>query len=105
MSCFVDMEEIHIGSEIKNVFDERGLTISEFSRRIKTSRENVYSIFKRKTIDTGLLITISDVLNFDFFSIYVNLISPSKDSEIEHLRKENALLKEVNALLKSKEEK
>jgi transcriptional regulator with XRE-family HTH domain len=99
------MEEIHIGNEIRSVFNERGLSISEFSRRIKTSRENVYSIFNRKTIDTGLLITISNVLDFDFFSIYVSFINPTKDPEIDHLRKENALLKEINELLKSKEGK
>jgi hypothetical protein len=105
LSCFVNMAEIHIGNEIKNVFDKRGFTITEFSKRIKTSRENVYNIFARKTIDTGLLLTISNALEFDFFSIYVNFINPTKDPEIDHLRKENALLKEINELLKSKEGK
>lgn len=96
------MEEIHIGNEIKNVFDKRGFSITEFSKRIKTSRENVYSIFTRKTIDTGLLLTISDVLEFDFFSLYVNSINPTKDSEIDRLRKEIEYLQEINSLLKSK---
>lgn len=99
------MEEIHIGNEIKNVFDKRGFSITEFSKRIKTSRENVYSIFTRKTIDTGLLLTISEALEFDFFSIYVSRINPTKDSEIDRLRKENELLNEINSLLKAKQSK
>lgn len=96
------MEEIHIGNEIKSVFEKRGLTITEFSKRINKSRENVYSIFNRKTIDTGLLLSISNVLEFDFFSIYVSSINPTKDSELDRLRNEIEYLKEINLLLKSK---
>lgn len=105
MSCFASMEDIHIGNEIKIVFEKRGLTITEFSKRINKSRENVYSIFNRKTIDTGLLLSISEVLEFDFFSIYVARINPTKDSEIDRLRKENELLNEINSLLKAKQSK
>lgn len=99
------MAEIHIGNEIKNVFDKRGFTITEFSKRIKTSRENVYNIFARKTIDTGLLLTISNALEFDFFSLYVHTINPTKDSEIDRLRKEIVYLEEINSLLKAKQSK
>jgi predicted transcriptional regulator len=61
------MKEIPIGNEIKHVFDKRGFSITKFSKRINKSRENVYRIFNGKTIDTGLLLTISEVLEFDFF--------------------------------------
>jgi transcriptional regulator with XRE-family HTH domain len=105
LSCFADMEGIHIGREIKSVFDKRGLTITEFSKRINKSRENVYSIFNRETIDTGLLLNICEALEFDFFSLYVSRINPIKDSEIDRLRKENELLNEINSLLKSKSKK
>jgi len=43
------------------------MTVSEFARRINSSRENAYSIFKRKSIDTDLLQTVSTVLGHDFF--------------------------------------
>jgi len=85
--CFMT---IHIGNKIKQIFTKKGMTISEFGRRINKSRENVYSIFNRKTIDTGLLQKISDVLEYDFFQYY----TPLKD-EVLKLKKENALLKEI----------
>jgi len=61
---------VHIGEQIRQILRERGMTVSEFSRRIITSRENVYTIFKRKTIDTVLLQKIGQVLNHNFFSHY-----------------------------------
>lgn len=68
LSIFENM--IHIGNQIKQVLEERGLTISEFARRINFSRENVYSIFKRPTMDIALLQKINKVLDYDFFQYY-----------------------------------
>lgn len=81
---------LNIGNKIKQVFDKKGMTVSEFGRRINKSRENVYSIFKRKTIDTGLLSKIGEVLEFDFFQYYTGL-----GKEVEKLKKENTFLKEL----------
>jgi transcriptional regulator with XRE-family HTH domain len=53
------MEDIHIGEKIKKVLESKGITVTEFAKRINKSRENIYSIFTRKTIDTGLLKSIS----------------------------------------------
>ena len=95
---FVYMKEIHIGKEIHEVFINRGLTITEFAKRINKSRENVYNIFTRKSIDTDLLLVISDVLRFDFFLLYI--ITSKDKEEIENLKKEVDLLRELNELLK-----
>lgn len=81
---------VHIGEEIKKVFDERGISVSEFGRRISTSRENVYGIFKRETIDTGLLVKISKVLDHDFFRYYTTLTQ-----EMIDLKKELTLFKNI----------
>lgn len=70
---------IHIGNKIKAVLKEKGLTVSEFARRINTSRENVYGIFKRQTVDTGLLHKINDVLGHDFFQYYDAKISVANE--------------------------
>ncbi len=102
--CFASMDKLHIGSEIKGIVEAKGISITEFSKRINKSRENVYSIFNRKTIDTGLLFTISKVLEFDFFSLYIPLIDPSKINEIDTLKNEINLLREINKLLKDKYE-
>lgn len=85
---------IHIGNKIKSVVTKQGITVSEFGRRINKSRENVYSIFKRKTIDTGLLMNISKVLDHDFFEYYT--------PELQKLKEENQTLKDMIKFLKSK---
>ena len=59
-------EDVHYGQAVKNKLRERGMTISEFSRRIICSRSNVYDIFKRKFIDIPLLEKISEVLRYNF---------------------------------------
>jgi len=91
-----------IGAQIRGVIEERGMTVTEFASRINKSRENAYSIFNRKTIDTNLLQLISEVLDFDFFK----QMSPSYqqlEAELEKVRAENSLLKDYNALLKQQQ--
>lgn len=58
----------NFGVEIRKVIRQRGMTVSEFARRINKSRENAYDIFRRKSLDTDLLSTISQVLDYDFLS-------------------------------------
>ena len=95
------MVDNHIGQQIKIVIEQKGITITEFAKRINKSRENVYSIFTRKTIDTGLLAVISDVLDYDFFK---NLSKTYKaiESELQEIREQNEFLKEYANFLKSK---
>ncbi|MFY7669392.1 MAG: helix-turn-helix domain-containing protein [Crocinitomicaceae bacterium] len=93
------MEEIHIGQKIKEVFDTKGISVTEFARRINKSRENMYSIFSRKTIDTGLLLAISRVLEFDFFRLY-SKSNYVLQEEVQKLREENLLLKDYTTLLR-----
>ena len=57
---------VHLGQEVKKKVKERGMTVSEFARRIICSRSNVYDIFKREYIDISLLQRISKVLNYNF---------------------------------------
>lgn len=61
---------IHIGSIIKEKFDELELSVSWFAKELCCDRTNVYSIFKRESIDTSLLVKISLILNHDFFQYY-----------------------------------
>lgn len=62
-----NQERLHIGHLIKSVFDETGMTVAEFARRIHTARPNVYSIFERYDIGVEQLVIISFVLNHNFF--------------------------------------
>ena len=63
---------IHIGSIIKKEFDEQGLSASWFAKQLCCDRTNIYSIFKRESIDTTLLVKISTILKHDFFKYYSN---------------------------------
>lgn len=63
---------IHIGSIIKNKFDELELSVTWFAKELCCDRTNVYSIFKRESIDTALLVKISTILKHDFFKYYSN---------------------------------
>lgn len=115
---------LHIGKLIRQHLEEVGMTKSEFARRISTSPQNIYGIFKRKSCDTELLRDISKVLNFDFFQYYSTsaLIMDEKSGgkggvitamdlkrELDHnrkeldiLRSENEYLKEIHRLMKEK---
>jgi len=93
------MSDVNIGEHIKNVVEQRGYSITEFAKRINKSRENVYSIFTRKSIDTALLQTISTILDYDFFALFNDNESRAA-KEINQLTKENILLKEMIELLK-----
>jgi hypothetical protein len=95
------MNEIHIGEEIKKVFERKNLSVSEFARRINKSRENVYDIFTRQTIDTGLLITISTILEYNFFLMYSEKYQ-QRNYDLDTLVKENQMLKDVIDTLKMK---
>ncbi|WP_333819767.1 hypothetical protein, partial [Ohtaekwangia sp.] len=58
-----------------------------------TSPRNVYSIFKREEIKTDLLKIISEVLNYNFFSLYVNSIKYKEPSIL--IRKPNSTRSKV----------
>jgi hypothetical protein len=96
------MEEFNIGAQIKSVVESRGMSVTEFAKRINKSRENCYSIFLRKTIDTGLLQNISTVLQHDFFMQYSTSYKQMEE-ETQKLRDENILLKEYTTFLKKKD--
>jgi hypothetical protein len=63
--------QLHIGKEIEKIYQNSGMKLSEFAKRINTSSRNVYSIFERPEIKTDQLAKISEVLRFNFFSLYM----------------------------------
>lgn len=82
------MNDIHIGQLIKSVFDESGMSIAEFARRINCERTNIYKIFARKSIDVGLLVNISNALQHNF----LDDISRLAGLNSEHCTKLNVCL-------------
>lgn len=61
---------ISIGTKIRKRLDERGETVVWLARRLSCSRTNVYKIFEKQDLDSGLLLRISTVLEHDFFQYY-----------------------------------
>ena len=62
--------KIHIGNEIRRVLSEKGMTNRALAEFIGTGERNIYTLFRKETIDTGMLKKISEALNHDFFKIY-----------------------------------
>lgn len=113
---------LHIGEKIKARAKELRIGPTELSRMINTSKQNVYGIYKRKTVDTELLRKLSNALQFDFFRLYTGHevlafndgTEPYKttqkdqaekslselENQLEIMRKELVDLKEKNELLK-----
>lgn len=61
---------IHIGSEIRRVMEEQGRSPSWLAKRINCERSNIYSIYKRESIDCKLLAKIGDTLGVNFFEYF-----------------------------------
>lgn len=63
---------IHIGNLIETELRRQERSVSWFARKLCCERTNVYSIFKRHSIDTDLLLRISHILHYDFFALYTD---------------------------------
>lgn len=59
---------LHIGQLIEQELRRSGRSVTWFARQIHCDRVNAYDIFRRKSIDTSLLLRISIALNHDFFT-------------------------------------
>jgi hypothetical protein len=61
---------VHIGKKIKQQLSVKKMSVPDFASKINTTRNNVYNIFVRQSIDTELLYKICVILNHDFFQYY-----------------------------------
>ena len=119
--------KVHIGKKIKEAVKKSGMSVTEFAGKINYSRRNIYSIFVKESMDTGLLAKISEVLEQDFFvhfretpekkklydelaenpdeAKYYEILKKNYEIRVTELVKEVEYLKEINALLKGKMER
>ncbi len=84
------MATVEIGQKIKEVFDQRQMKLTDFADELGTVRQNVYRIFKKRHLDTGLLLKISQVLNHNFFQYYVADPNERTDEKIKLLKSETS---------------
>ena len=66
MDFIENIRDIHIGTIIQEKLTEKSMTITGLADKINRERTTVHDIFKRKSIDTELLIEISKALDYDF---------------------------------------
>lgn len=112
--------EVQIGSRVQEVFESRNMKLSDLADQLGTVRQNVYRIFKKRDLDTGLLIKISEVLDHNFFHYYKtpeHFVEHPRDKEltdakaqldlakkeIDYLRKIIVLMEEKAKLLQAVE--
>ena len=67
---------IHIGSLIEQELRRQDRSVTWFAAELHCDRTNVYKVFKRKSIDTRLLVDISVILQHNFFLDYADEVIP-----------------------------
>lgn len=68
---------VHIGKLIEEKLRQQGRSVSWFAGKLYYDRTNVYSIFKKKSIDTDLLLRISHVLDYNFSIATIKTLNES----------------------------
>ena len=66
----IELKNIHVGEAIDKRRTELGLTKSEFGRKIGVPQQHVNRILERETMETKRLVKVSEVLDFNFFSLF-----------------------------------
>ena len=64
----MEHQTIHLGNMIKKELKAQGRSVSWLARTIHMERSSIYKIFERNSLDVGLLIRISIVMDHDFFA-------------------------------------
>lgn len=99
-----------IGEFVKEIAESRNLKPSGLGRLINYTKQNVSDIYKRKTIDSELILILSKVLDYNLISFYDDkepIVSFRKAEVLEWQSKLDKLtleLKHATELLKEKEE-
>lgn len=100
---------VHIGLMIWKEMKQKNVSVSDIAAALETSKTKVQEMLNTSTIDILILVRISEILNYNFFSYYESGKVFSKmelqqkqllSTEIERLK---ALLTEKNKALELQE--
>lgn len=58
---------MHIGHLIRNVLDEKRISVRQFAMMANSERTNMYRILERESIDLSVLERYSRILDHNFF--------------------------------------
>lgn len=88
---------IHIGQIIKERVTEKRLSQEALGKMINTTKQNVGNIYKRRSIDTQLLLKLCVVLEYNFFEVYYNEepLKSMREKEVESFTNEIKALQDT----------
>ena len=95
---------IHIGQLIKEKVTEKRLSQEALGKMINTTKQNVGNIYKRRSIDTQLLLKLCTVLEFDFFEAFYTE-EPLKSMRKKELDGFHTEVSNLQNLLKQRDER
>lgn len=105
-------KQLHIGKVIATKAKELRIGPTELGEMIGTSKQNVYSIYRRNSIDAELLQKISEALGYNFFQLYIERLPEqikgqtgqiaALKKELSEIKERYELLKQLNELLQEK---
>ena len=89
------MAKAIIGQEIKRIVKKRGMTVEELALALNVSKPSIFDIYRRESIDTGLLERLCKVLQYNFFKSFYQKYQSDEDKdaiamykdEVEFLKK------------------
>ena len=61
---------LHIGHLIQEQLRKDNRSVGWLARQIPCSRNHVYKIFNKPSLDSDLILKISNAMNFNFFQYY-----------------------------------
>ena len=79
----MELKTIHLGNMVKRELKAQGRTVVWLARTINMERSSIYKMFERNTLDVGLLIRISLVMDHDFFQDISDKIRNNYDEIVE----------------------
>ncbi len=63
-------KRINIGEEIKKVAKKKFAKDIDFAKEMGKTRQTIYDLYKRETIDVNTLLEVCRVLSYNFFELY-----------------------------------
>ena len=74
--------DIHIGNIIHEQLRKDRRSVGWLAREIPCTRNHLYKVFRRPSLDTDLLLRISQVMNFNFFQCYAAEVKKCSDERM-----------------------
>ncbi len=92
---------IHIGEIIKETLRQKKMDVTEFATKINYTRRNIYKIFNKPSIETEVLVKISEVLGENLF---INFLTNKEIAAYGHTKQKTVelwhALEEYRAVLR-----